>query len=180
MNNIRHYVEYCRISHSQFLVRQGSGIVISSTHTGRKEAYTDMKIWKLLNNFTENEDWGASEKMNPVLLLLLDKLRDKVGHIFRINCGYSTDGHATRSQHYLGNAVDFVILGVPFKQAHQLLQEALLELKVEDEVGLGCYPFWNTSGFHLDVRGERARWGKNSKGKYVSYDCAIKEWLNTY
>jgi uncharacterized protein YcbK (DUF882 family) len=156
------------------------GIISSPTRVSRKEVYTEMRIWKLLNNFTKNENWGASEKMNPVLLLLLDKLRDKVGHIIRINCGYSTDGHAIKSQHYLGNAVDFVVVGTLFDQADRLLQEALLELKVEDEVGLGCYPFWNTPGFHLDIRGERARWGRNAKGEYVSYDCAIKEWLDTY
>ena len=138
-----------------------------------------MEIWRLLDNFTEKENWGVPEKMNPVLLLLLDKLRDKVGHVFRINCGYSAERHASKSQHYLGNAVDFVIVGVPFVQASRLLQDALLELGVADEVGLGCYPFWNTPGFHIDIRGERARWGRNAKGEYIGYDCAVKEYLDT-
>ena len=37
--------------------------------------------------------------------------------------------------------------------------EALNDLQVAEKVGFGIYPDWNSPGFHLDARGEWARWG---------------------
>ena len=108
--------------------------------------------------------------MNPVLLLLLDRLRELIGHPISINNGYATDGHATKSQHYLGNAVDFHVLSVSPREASRKIKDALEVLGLSDQVGLGCYPDWKNPGFHIDVRGSKARWSKVN-GKYVKYEA---------
>ncbi len=134
-----------------------------------------LNIWDVLEHFNKTEKWGNPDKMNPALLVLLDKIREKVGHPIRINCGWEESGHVNKSHHYYGDAVDFAILGVPFAEAERLLVKALQELGVDDKVGLGIYPYWNTPGFHLDVRGTKARWGRDKDGKYVSYSLALSQ-----
>jgi uncharacterized protein YcbK (DUF882 family) len=135
-------------------------------------------IWKNLRYFTEKEKWGDADKMNPVLLLLLDNLRKKVGKPFVIHCGYEEGGHASGSRHYTGDAVDFHINGMSFPEAMDSLLKALHETdffgkKAAEYVGLGIYPDWNTPGFHLDIRGYSARWGRID-GEYVSFEKAYK------
>jgi uncharacterized protein YcbK (DUF882 family) len=136
-----------------------------------------LEIWDVLQHFGKHEKWGDPDKMNPALLVLLDKLREIIGKPIIIHCGYDTDGHAPSSQHYVGNAVDFHIVGLPIEQAHEAMQGALHMLGLLDRVGLGIYPFWNSPGFHLDVRGEAARWGRLKNGTYVAYDTALNEYL---
>lgn len=140
-------------------------------------------IWDNLKHFDKNEKWGNPDKMNPALLLLLDRLREIIGKPFVIHCGYEPDGHSTASQHYKGNAVDFHIEGLPLIEANRLLLAALDVIQivgkpVSELVGFGIYPDWNTPGFHLDIRGYKARWGavkKDGKQVYVSYDEALRK-----
>lgn len=131
-----------------------------------------MSIWNKLQYFTKKENWGNPDKIDPSLLFVLDAVRDLVGHSFIINCGYKTDGHAKNSQHYQGKAVDFYVKGIPFKEAYEKINQALLELNIQNEVGFGVYPQWEIPGFHLDVRGTRARWGF-ADGKYVGLEYAM-------
>ncbi|MCD8568847.1 MAG: D-Ala-D-Ala carboxypeptidase family metallohydrolase [Geovibrio sp.] len=135
-------------------------------------------IWKNLKYFTENEKWGKAERMNPALLLLLDRLREKVGRPFVIHCGYEEGGHASGSRHYKGDAADFHIEGMKFPEAVDSLLKALHGTEILGQVsaayvGLGIYPDWNTPGFHLDIRGYSARWGRIG-GEYVSFEKAYK------
>ena len=140
-------------------------------------------IWDSLKYFTKNEKWGDPDKMNPALLLLLDRLRETIGKPFVIHCGYESDGHSTASQHYKGNAVDFHIEGLPLTEANRLLLAALHTIQIagrqaHEVCGLGIYPDWNNPGFHLDVRGYSARWGavkKEGKQVYISYNEALKK-----
>uniref|UniRef100_A0A6H1ZFP0 Putative peptidase n=1 Tax=viral metagenome TaxID=1070528 RepID=A0A6H1ZFP0_9ZZZZ len=135
-------------------------------------------IWDHIKNFNREENWGNPDKINGALLLLLDKLREIIGHPIHINEGYNDKGHAEKSQHYLGNAVDFYIEGSPLKEAYELLKDALIELNVWHNVGLGIYPHWNNPGFHLDIRGEMSRWGrikKNGKEEYVKFGEALEK-----
>jgi uncharacterized protein YcbK (DUF882 family) len=135
-------------------------------------------IWKNLKYFTEKEKWGDSSKMNPALLLLLDKLRHKIDKPFVIHCGYEKSGHSTASRHYSGDAVDFHIADVPFIESIDKLLKALHEIDFMGDVcavyvGLGIYPNWNTPGFHLDLRGYSARWGRLGN-EYVAFEKAYK------
>jgi uncharacterized protein YcbK (DUF882 family) len=75
-----------------------------------------------------------------------------------IHEGYATDGHSDKSQHYEGNAVDFHADNITLEEAYVKLCKILDLLQLTDRVGLGLYPDWNSPGFHLDLRGSRARW----------------------
>jgi len=128
-------------------------------------------IWEKLKWFIKGEAWGNPDEMNGCLLLLLDAVREIVGQQFVIHCGYETEGHTPSSQHYLGNAVDFHILTtIPFQRQIDIMEATLNELQVADVVGLGLYPDWQNPGFHLDIRGNKARWGRVVE--YVSFDKA--------
>lgn len=136
-----------------------------------------MNIWDIVgDHFTKNEAWGNADKMSGFLLLVIHALRKVVGQPFVIHCAYATAGHEDGSQHYVGGAVDFHIEGMSFKDAIAAVEQALTALQIENRVGLGIYPDWPEAirGFHLDVRGVRARWGRVN-GVYVTYEAAKKE-----
>jgi uncharacterized protein YcbK (DUF882 family) len=133
-------------------------------------------VWDNLKYFTKNEKWGDSERMNPALLILLDKLREKAGNPFVIHCGFEQTGHTAQSRHYTGDAADFHMEGLSFFNAVELVLKSLHEVKIAGQVaavyvGLGIYPDWSTPGFHLDFRGYYARWGRLG-GEYISFEKA--------
>ena len=128
-----------------------------------------MSIFNKLQHFSEEEAWGEPSKINGLLLLLLDRIRDALNSRIRINGAYSASGHSEYSQHYRGNAVDFVVLDVPHSKALVEIEKILVDLQVDHVVGFGVYPDWNTPGFHLDVRGSKARWGRVQR-QYVAYE----------
>lgn len=131
-------------------------------------------VWNIISQyFKSTENWGNADKMSGTLLLLLFALRKVIGRTFVIHEGFATSGHTTGSQHGLGNAVDFHIQGLPFVEAVAQMETALHALQVADRCGLGIYPDWNNPGFHLDVRGTKARWGRIGRD-YVSFDEALK------
>ena len=103
--------------------------------------------------------------MNGLLLLLMSAVRAEFRRLdptcrIIIHAGYATSGHSDGSQHYQGNAADFHIeTSIPYHVQIDRMLNILMRLQVADRVGLGIYPDWNNPGFHLDVRGRRARWG---------------------
>jgi hypothetical protein len=134
-----------------------------------------LNVWFLVSSdFSPKEAWGEPSKMSGLLLLTLRALRQAVGYPCVIHCGYELTGHTSGSQHHIGNAADFHFEGISLKDAIPLVEEALDKLQVSDRVGLGVYIDWAHPGFHLDVRGTRARWGRVG-GKYVSYAAARAE-----
>jgi len=131
-------------------------------------------IWDKITYFKKTEDWGNPEKMNGLLLMLLDNIRCCYDFPFEIHCGYDESGHTKKSQHYLGNAVDFHIESKEkfITQTNKMIK-ILDELQVSERVGFGIYPDWNNKGFHLDVRGKRIRWAMVN-GVYVSFKEGLK------
>ena len=110
--------------------------------------------WDQLEYFNRSENWGTPEKMRFELLWLLDRFRDRIGRPCIIT--YGTQGkHVKNSEHYKGNAVDFVLV---LRGVSKL--DALLELMRFPFTGVGVYPHWkytykgNTEvlGFHVDGR----------------------------
>jgi hypothetical protein len=140
-------------------------------------------IWNHIRHFKPTEAWGSPDRMNGLLLLLLDAVRDRWGDVrFIIHCGFETDGHSPDSFHKCGGAVDFHIENsLPFPGQIKRMDMILKELQVFDKVGLGIYPDWNHPGFHLDVRGSFARWGRidtmqpggKIQREYVGYADAV-------
>lgn len=130
-------------------------------------------IWFLIGSeFSRAEPWGDSRKMSGVLLLVLRALRQAVGKPFVIHCGYELTGHTSDSKHHTGEAVDFHVADMPYVNAVLAIQAATVALQVDGFIGLGIYPEWEHPGFHLDIRPNRARWGRVG-GKYVSYENAL-------
>lgn len=138
-----------------------------------------MNNFKNIKHFSPKENWGDPEKINPFLLLVMDIIAEEFQKPVIIHNGYSKKGHAKDSQHYKGNACDFHIkTDESFKEVYDkltfiLLDNALGKNRLSNLVGLGVYPYWNNKGFHLDVRGCRARWMRDKKGNYVAIN--IKE-----
>lgn len=134
-----------------------------------------MTIWDIVGGtFKKTENWGKPEKMNGALLLVLERIRNRVGCKMHINNGYRKEEGT--SQHPKGNAVDFYFEGISYLEACVRLEQAIKELQLENHIGLGIYLDWKIRGFHLDVRGERARWSRID-GKYKSMAEGIKELL---
>jgi hypothetical protein len=162
-------------------------------------------LWDHIKHFHAGEKWGPPAGMNGLLVMLLDKIRECWPEAsFVIHCGLESDGHSKDSFHKTGNAVDFHIQkrgtapdsslnestkesgAVPpfpdFPAQIERLEAILKELQVFNRVGLGVYPDWYNPGFHLDVRGTYARWGriaiKQPDGKveaeYVGYADAVE------
>lgn len=119
--------------------------------------------------FTSDENWGDPDKIKPELLFALLRIRTHVGYPFHVHEGYAKSGHSPSSQHYVGAAVDGHFSGISFKQAILRVEEAIEPF--DSVLGLGLYPLWSNPGFHIDVRGHRARWGRIN-GIYVSYQHA--------
>ncbi len=133
-----------------------------------------MDIWDVIRRyFNKSENWGDPDKVNPILLFIIYNIRDAVGKPFNIHNAFATAGHSEESQHYKGNAVDGHFKQVSFVEAISLVEQSLLYLKIDNKVGLGIYPHWDNPGFHLDVRGYKARWGRVD-GKYVSFENALE------
>ena len=133
-------------------------------------------IWDRLKYFKKTENWGDPNRVSGLLLLTMDSIRDIVNTPIHINSAYRENDKSPNgnlSQHALGTACDFYIFNLPFELACEKLLNSLNVLQIIDRVGLGAYPCWNTKGFHLDIRGTRARWGCIGE-EYVGFDEAIK------
>ena len=94
--------------------------------------------------------------MKTLLIVLLQRLRDRVGKPLVINSGYRCQKHnkavggAKTSQHLYGTAAD---IRVPVGLTVPQLAQAAIESGFD---GVGRYI---RQGFiHVDVRGTRARW----------------------
>jgi len=92
-----------------------------------------------------------------------------------IHCG--TQGrHCENSYHYKGLAADFHFKppngSINFLNQVDHLCRFLAEMQLTDSTALGLYPQWRHPGFHLDVRGYKARWGKVDN-QYTSFQEAL-------
>lgn len=135
-----------------------------------------MSIWNYVKHFKRTENWGDPDKISGQLLLTLDAIRERIGWPIVIHCAYATDGHSPHSYHYRGMAADFHFdINYPFYFQTGTLLKILAELQFTRFVGLGVYPDWINPGFHIDVRGYYARWGRIGKDKYVSWEEIMTE-----
>ena len=121
--------------------------------------------WDLVKFFKPSE-FKHPEKMEPLLIYSLDKLRKQAGSPIIVNSDYR---EGDSGQHGQGKAVDIVISGM------SVVDQFLLAEKSRMFSGIGIYPFWNRPGLHLDIRelplGEpAARWAQNAAGIYVGLD----------
>jgi uncharacterized protein YcbK (DUF882 family) len=138
--------------------------------------------WSQVKYFKPSEFPPRPDMMDTSIVFLIDTIRDLFCSPIHITSAWSAGtGHSATSQHYVGKAVDFWIDGIPFKDAVDLMEGFIASpprgIGVVCKIGLGIYPHWAQSGFHLDTRGTFARWGAvKRKGKqiYVSWYSAYE------
>jgi len=132
-------------------------------------------FFKYLFHFSENENWGDPRKVDNLLLLILDNLRKQYNRPFHVLNAYATRGHAPKSWHYVGKAVDFYPIDelTPLPRVSKMVsclkvldrQFAPTGILPTEICALGFYLDWAHKGFHLDVRGEPLYWVRVD-GKY--------------
>lgn len=144
-----------------------------------------MNIFDQLNHIKKTNNLGDPAKMDGFVLWALDKIVGMSGLDVNIHCGYDLSGHADGSYHSkddIGRAIDFHFVKLGTKhtiyEAYILVESILKALQIDDVVGLGVYVDWKegTLGFHLDTRGTKMRWARQS-GKYLynkDFDNLIK------
>lgn len=128
-------------------------------------------IWDTVEpHFLKKEAWGDPNKISGLLLLVLYDIRCRSGWGIQIHCG-TQGNHCENSYHYKGLAADWHFIvpnnSVSFRDQARFLMQYLVDMQLDNSTGLGLYPQWAHSGFHLDVRGKKARWLKQG-GEYVA------------
>lgn len=91
-----------------------------------------------------------------------------------ITHSWTESGHATKSYHYKGRAVDALPKGIPYLELAENIHDKAKKLGLT--IGLGLYPFWTNQktgrpmpGIHLDngYRGGKSTyWYRDALGKY--------------
>ena len=111
--------------------------------------------------------------LDATLLCGLELLRVLIGSPINASSGYRCEKHNlrvggyVRSRHLAGQAVDAIIVGVPRIR----VVEAAESIYYFSHGGIGVYP--DSPHVHLDVRGQRARWGYLD-GNTITYDEAMQ------
>jgi hypothetical protein len=123
--------------------------------------------WKHVRYFNPGENWGDPDRMDPKLILELDRLRHFIGFPIVIHCGYEERGG--RGFHPEGRAVDCHV------ETFDALDFFFAAIRFNFS-GLGIYPWWDRPGLHLDTRptvgrGYRFLWGSTGPKKYVDIDA---------
>lgn len=121
----------------------------------------------------------AHEDMNPMIIARICCWRRYLGSPCVVSTSYTpvlSGGHSTKSQHYIGRAVDTIVPGVS-------LFDAYLAAERFGFPGIGVYIWWKlgartVGGLHLDERESfPARWASPAKGEYVALDA---RWIKKY
>lgn len=120
--------------------------------------------WSRIRSFRADE-WGKDpERVDFRLVEILDEVRCDAGVPIHIHVAWDDGGHSSKSQHYLGKAVDF-----HFGDGLTHLEELAL-LSCQPEIrGLGFYPGWRPRpGWHADLRADPKRllWVRSPEGSY--------------
>lgn len=144
-----------------------------------------LDVFKTLK-FLKKKDFHNQDRMNRHFLMLADDILEEVGIPIIITADFATNGHASRSPHYLGKAIDFI----PKQKADDFQIDKFIELGIgiyeaakrkNIIIGLGFYPFWKNiktgeplPGLHLDNANRNGRstyWVRDKHYKYIyNYD----------
>lgn len=137
----------------------------------------DGYIWIQLEYFIYTEKWGNPDKMDVRLLFALDRIRHRLGRKVIVHCGYELSGHADRSLHKIGAAIDFHVFNTSKYELNTLY-------KFFSEYwsgGVGVYPYWTPClGFHVDLGAPHRRWIVDQHGNYYYDETMIKRIMYEY
>lgn len=134
--------------------------------------------WGKIKHFSAKEFGIHADKMDETFLLLLDEYREIIGKPFQVLAGYATDGHAPKSYHYLGRAIDFRIVD-PITREPLSMKDHFLIAMASPFNGIGLYSWSHSPFLHLDDREsiQRKIWICESEGSYRNLDS---EWMRKF
>ncbi len=120
-----------------------------------------MDIWQLVApQINPADKWGNPREIDPLLLIVFWIVIVESGWAAVVHSGFRAPETGRASQHHKGRAVDYHFASNrPLPIQIDIMLLILDRWGLNDKVGLGIYPTWATPGFHLDIRGEKARWG---------------------
>lgn len=133
---------------------------------------TQSDLTRLKNQAVFLKDYrGRPLLSNPAILMntkasivnliddMIEAFRSK-GERIEILCLFEAGGHTSNSQHYKGQACDFHFVNSKLSYFERLLlvENVLQQMGAAHAVGLGYYPRSRSESFHVDTRGEQARW----------------------
>ena len=122
--------------------------------------------WEAVRHF-KPEEWGKDpSNVHPLLVHIVDEIRDSCGVPIIIHVAWDNSGHATKSYHYRNPALacDLHFAGsIPYAEQLQLF------LMYQEINGIGFYPQWNHKGFHIDLRKPPRLFWQQLNGNYLYY-----------
>lgn len=120
--------------------------------------------WTELRYFSRQEFMPGADKSAKALRFLIDDIRHALGKPVILHCVWAPAGHAPKSYHYTGQAVDFHIQGLDLREQYGILSS------FREIGGLGFYPEWNNPGWHADIRagGKRLEWLRWKRNYFYS------------
>lgn len=127
----------------------------------------DWSVLKYFKPYGTSDNWGDVEKLDAVLLMKVDDLREFVGSPIHITSGYR-EGDVKEHGH--GLALDIICPAIP-------LLDFYLAAERFGFTGLGVYSHWKwdgivTGGLHTDVRSLGLKFGRhNTEYKGARWFC---------
>lgn len=125
-----------------------------------------MSIWQSLKYFSEYENWGNPQGIDPKLLMILDAYRGELGLPLYVSVGQATSGHSEKSAHYPDkNGISYAVDVFPlrFDSPSKSLLDCFFLATRYPFSGVGLYPYWRYThpknginivekgGLHLDT-----------------------------
>lgn len=138
--------------------------------------------WKDIKYFKKEEWVKDPNKVASELVYVLDdireetiKLRPPKGVPIVIHVAWDDSGHAPKSYHYTGLAVDFHFKKLD-KNPLTYIEQFLLLSSYRQIGGLGFYPDWAHPGWHADlrIRNPRLLWTRIMGNYEYGIDAMLK------
>jgi len=124
---------------------------------------------------SKSDDWGNRNIVNPIMPLLLERLRIKARSPLIVLRGAHIEGHSPDGDHPKGWGTDIRFPKLAFLKARRLIEDflsaeenSIFGILLDDLCSWGIYPDWKPDGgFHLGFRGHKARWGRIDNKEYM-------------
>ena len=157
---------------------------------------TIQNVFQKVKWFKPSENWGDINKVDPRLIISLDRLRDKMDiPIFLspvVGAVHAITGHADESWHYNIKGRNELSMAADVFPEKDLLDVFMQAIKMIEFGGVGIYPFasWQrkagqlNGSLHLDIRPYEAKivWWQDAGKKYrfINKMTDINEFYHLY
>lgn len=159
---------YALVNSAGFELEKLKSVSVSENFTWR-EVFTNRTLNEVRAAGIEifNNALRAAQRMEWVRAFLRQKIGKPI--IIRVMSWYrspaanSAAGGATKSQHLLALAVDFIVPGYADKRGNQFIQALLIQQK---DIASFCLEITNGNWVHIDLRPERIAFENLGRGRY--------------